>query len=108
MDKQLIFFDIDGTLLDDDKKLPDSTKRAVQSLSALGHKVAIATGRSPHMFKELREELNIDTYISLNGQYVVNNGEAVYTNPLDLDELQRLTISSVKLNNQSYFKTRIV
>ena len=57
MEKQLIFFDIDGTLLDDDKKLPESTKYAVQRLKELGHEVAIATGRSPHMFEELREEL---------------------------------------------------
>ena len=46
MEKQLIFFDIDGTLLDDDKKLPESTKYAVQRLKELGHEVAIATGRS--------------------------------------------------------------
>ena len=51
MEKQLIFFDIDGTLLDDDKKLPESTKYAVQRLKELGHEVAIATGRSPHMFR---------------------------------------------------------
>ena len=87
MEKQLIFFDIDGTLLDDDKKLPESTKYAVQRLKELGHEVAIATGRSPHMFRELREELEIDTYVSLNGQYVVHKETPVFTNPLDQDEL---------------------
>ena len=104
MEKQLIFFDIDGTLLDDDKKLPESTKYAVQRLKELGHEVAIATGRSPHMFKELREELEIDTYVSLNGQYVVYKENPVFTNPLDQDELQRLILTSEKLKSPLIFQ----
>lgn len=104
MEKQLIFFDIDGTLLDDDKKLPKSTKYAVQRLKELGHEVAIATGRSPHMFRELREELEIDTYVSLNGQYVVHKETPVFTNPLDQDELYRLISTSEKLNSPLIFQ----
>ncbi|TYR79885.1 Cof-type HAD-IIB family hydrolase [Priestia megaterium] len=91
MDRKMIFFDIDGTLLDHDKKLPASTKNAVQLLKEQGHEVAIATGRAPFMFKELREELDIQTFISFNGQYIVLNGKVLYKNPLDLEELQLLT-----------------
>jgi len=47
MTKKLIFFDIDGTLLDFDKKIPESTRNAVQQLKDNGHDVAIATGRAP-------------------------------------------------------------
>lgn len=32
MNKKVIFFDIDGTLYDHDKKIPESTKRAVHLL----------------------------------------------------------------------------
>ena len=32
MTKKMIIFDIDGTLLDNDKKIPDSAKEAVRSL----------------------------------------------------------------------------
>ncbi|GGM19721.1 phosphatase [Paraliobacillus quinghaiensis] len=89
--KSVIFFDIDGTLLDHDKNLPTSTKKAIKKLKLDGHIVAIATGRAPFMYEDLREELGIDTYVSYNGQFVVVEGEIVYTNPLNLEALEELT-----------------
>ncbi|WP_138493755.1 Cof-type HAD-IIB family hydrolase [Paenibacillus pinistramenti] len=98
-EKSIIFFDIDGTLLGSDKKLPASTKEAVFALKRLGHEVAIATGRAPFMFEEIRKELEIDTYVSYNGQYVVLQGEAVYKNPMDKKALQSLTDLSLNHNH---------
>ena len=91
MTKKMVFFDIDGTLLDHEKKLPASTKQAIQQLKEKGHAVAIATGRAPFMFEGLREELHIDTFVSYNGQYVVINNEPVYTNPLNQRTLHSLS-----------------
>ncbi|MFJ7747267.1 Cof-type HAD-IIB family hydrolase [Peribacillus sp. NPDC097295] len=87
---KIVFFDIDGTLLDHDKKLPASTKKAVKQLQDSGVFVAIATGRAPFMFEDLREELGIDTFVSFNGQYVVFEGKVIYKNPLNLSEVRRL------------------
>ncbi|SES93441.1 hypothetical protein SAMN05216389_103242 [Oceanobacillus limi] len=89
-ENSVIFFDIDGTLLDHEKKLPQSTKESIFKLKALGHKVAIATGRAPFMYEDLRKELEIDTYVSYNGQYVVVNGEVAYTNPLNKESIIKL------------------
>lgn len=72
MNKKIIFFDIDGTLLDHEKKVPATTKESIQELKEAGHIVAIATGRAPYHFEELREELGIHSYVCLNGQYVVH------------------------------------
>ncbi|PKR76813.1 Cof-type HAD-IIB family hydrolase [Halalkalibacillus sediminis] len=91
MQKHIIFFDIDGTLLDQHKKLPASAKQAILDLQAKGHEVAIATGRAPFMYEELRKELGINTYVSFNGQYVVLDGEVIYTNPLNHESLESLT-----------------
>lgn len=90
-DRSIIFFDIDGTLLNREKKLPESTRRAVGELKDAGHIVAIATGRAPFMFKELRKSLGIETYVSFNGQYVVLEGEVIYKNPLDAQALDKMT-----------------
>lgn len=97
---KIVFFDIDGTLLDHDKKLPDSTKRAVKELQENDVFVAIATGRSPFMFETLREELNIDTFVSLNGQYVVFENEVIYRNPLKRTVVKKLH-ETAKENNQT-------
>ena len=99
MKKRMIFFDIDGTLLNHNKSLPASTKKAISRLKELGHELAIATGRAPFMFEDLRNELGIHTYVSFNGQYVVYNGKPVYTNPLDKKELLSLTDYAFERNN---------
>jgi Cof subfamily protein (haloacid dehalogenase superfamily) len=99
MSQQMIFFDIDGTLLDHNKQLPSSTKQAIRALKEEGHEVAIATGRAPFLFKELREELEIDSFVSFNGQYVVLKGEVIYKNPLKKHVLQSLTDFAVTNNH---------
>ncbi|ALC89452.1 phosphatase [Bacillus sp. FJAT-18017] len=99
MAKNIIFFDIDGTLYDDNKRLPASTKEAVQKLKELGNEVAIATGRAPFMFDDLREELDIHTYVSFNGQYVVLQGKPIYTNCLDFRALEQLTDTAANKNH---------
>lgn len=87
---KIVFFDIDGTLLDHDKNLPDSAKEAILELKSNGVFVAIATGRAPFMFENLREELGIDSFVSFNGQYVVFENEPIYKNRLNPDKLEEL------------------
>ncbi|HDX9576644.1 TPA: Cof-type HAD-IIB family hydrolase [Bacillus pseudomycoides] len=91
MNNKIVFFDIDGTLLDHNKEIPKSTKEAVRRLQEKGIHVAIATGRAPFMFGDIRKELNIHNYVSFNGQYVVFEDEVIYKNPLHLDALHDFT-----------------
>lgn len=90
MTKKLIMFDIDGTLLDHDKQLPASAKEAIYALKEKGHEVAIATGRAPYFINEVRKELEIDSFICFNGQYVEIEQEAIYKNPIDKELLVKL------------------
>ncbi|MFJ7727549.1 Cof-type HAD-IIB family hydrolase [Neobacillus sp. NPDC097160] len=101
--QSIIFFDIDGTLLNHDKELPLSTKESIFKLKELGHEVAIATGRAPFMFEDLRKELDINTYVSYNGQYVVLKGEVLYTNPLKISSLEKLTEAALQNNHPVVF-----
>lgn len=55
-----------------------------------GYELAIATGRAPFMIESLLEELEIDTYVTFNGQYVVYKGEVVYTNGIEKEELAKI------------------
>jgi len=98
-ESSIIFFDIDGTLLDHDKKIPSLTKEAIYRLKEEGHEIAIATGRAPFMFEDIRKELEINTYISYNGQFVVVNGEVHYRNPLQYAALRNLTELALSNNH---------
>ncbi|SDO51827.1 Cof-type HAD-IIB family hydrolase [Alkalicoccus daliensis] len=89
--RKLIFFDIDGTLLDEEKHLPASTEAAVAELKEAGHYVVIATGRAPFMFSKLQERLKINSFVSFNGSYVEFEGEAVHKQSLNPEELKRFT-----------------
>ncbi|ULT57539.1 Cof-type HAD-IIB family hydrolase [Neobacillus drentensis] len=96
MTKPIVFFDIDGTLLDDKKSIPESTKKAVRLLQDKGIQTVIATGRVPKMFYWIQKELNIDSYVSMNGQYVVYRGKEVYSNPIDPSILQSMSAMALR------------
>lgn len=87
MSQKLLFFDVDGTLYNSDKKLPFSAKQAVLQAKENGHIVAIATGRGPFMIDEVLNELQLDTFVTYNGQYVVHEGDIVFTDGLTKQEL---------------------
>ena len=88
--KKLLFFDVDGTLYNSEKKLPASTKEAMFQARANGHELAIATGRAPFMIQQLLDELEIDTYVTFNGQYVVYKGEVIFTDRIPNEELEQI------------------
>jgi hypothetical protein len=90
MEKKIVFFDLDGTLLDENKQIVPSAKQAIRQLAVEGMMVAIATGRAPFMFTPFARELGIDSYVSFNGQYVVSGDEVLYKNPLEAERLAAL------------------
>lgn len=55
--QKFIFFDIDGTLLNDEKMPLESTLQALRQLQKNGHEIAIATGRNLFLAQEV-----IDTF----------------------------------------------
>ncbi|QDI90655.1 Cof-type HAD-IIB family hydrolase [Salicibibacter halophilus] len=103
MTKKMVFFDIDGTLYDDSKKVPATAKKAIRALKDGGHEVAIATGRAPFMFEQLRKELEIDTFVSFNGSYVVVNGEVVLARSLQRRALGELHEDAMKKQHVMVF-----
>lgn len=105
MDKKLILFDIDGTLYDHDKKIPESTMQALAMLKEAGHMLAIATGRAPFMVKPVLEETGIENFISFNGQYVYANGAVIFENPLKTESLIQLEKHAFKHDHPIVFLT---
>lgn len=81
--KKLVFFDVDGTLVTRNNHIPDSTIQAIKQLKENGIIPVIATGRAPVLIREIAKELQINSYIAMNGQYIVYEGEVIYENPIE-------------------------
>ncbi|MBR8660299.1 Cof-type HAD-IIB family hydrolase [Brevibacillus sp. NL20B1] len=90
MSYKIVFFDIDGTLLNTDHTIPEETRRAVRQLQDNGVLVAIATGRAPFHLLPVAQELGIDTYVGFNGSYVVADGRLIRETPLSRKTLADL------------------
>jgi len=99
MGRPIVFFDIDGTLLNEKKEILASTRIAIRELQQQGVYTAIATGRTPILFEDIRQSLGIDSYVAMNGQYVVFEGQVIYDNPIPQEELNQL--HSEMLRNKS-------
>lgn len=93
---KIVFFDIDGTLVNHRNVIPESTKQAVKQLKANGVIPVIATGRAPILIYEIQKELEIDSYISMNGQLIIHEGEVLYHNPIQTDTVDRLMSQAVE------------
>ncbi|RHW39799.1 Cof-type HAD-IIB family hydrolase [Lysinibacillus yapensis] len=87
---RILFFDVDGTLYNSRKEIPDSAKKAIQRARNNGYEIAIATGRAPFMIESVLEELEIDTFVTFNGQYVVYKGEVLFTDSVPKDYLAKI------------------
>lgn len=83
--KKIVFFDVDGTLVTRNNHIPKSTKEAIKALKSNGVLPVIATGRAPLLIREIAEILEIDTYIAMNGQFIVHKNEVIYANPIDMN-----------------------
>lgn len=106
MTKKMVFFDLDGTLVDSNKKISETTKQALSSLQKNGIIPVIATGRPPYMFESIREELNIHNFVSTNGQYVIYEDEVIYEDFLDRDLIDELVKdASARGHNVAFFNT---
>ncbi len=75
---KLIATDVDGTLVNDDKKLPDNFNEVIDLLQQKGINFAISSGRSYsalyNQFKDYSEKIS---FICDNGSYIVDKGEII-------------------------------
>lgn len=89
---KLFAFDIDGTLLDNKSKVPDSSIEALKKLDDAGIKVVLASGRVFSSVKYNQNLLNIrGPIVATNGSLISLDGRDIYkTYPLEEDKLKQL------------------
>ena len=99
MEVKAVFFDIDGTLVNDSKSVLKSTKEAIKIVKDQGVLVGVATGRGPFFVKELMDDLDLDFAVTYNGQYIFNKDRVLFASPIDKGSLRQI-ISYAKENQK--------
>ncbi|QWB99910.1 Cof-type HAD-IIB family hydrolase [Mycoplasmatota bacterium] len=86
----LVFFDLDGTLLNGGK-IVQGIPKIIEELKEKGHIPVIATGRNPNLLRGLDKDLSIDHLVLANGGYVLSDGKVIHENYISFDTIKRLT-----------------
>lgn len=103
---KIIFFDIDGTLIDMQKK--EITERTVETLRRLqehGILICIATGRTPTTVPRF-EGVEFDAFLTFNGSYCYNQKEDIYANPIPAEDVKQLLANAADMNRPVSIATR--
>lgn len=84
MEPSILFFDIDGTILTDDgeRRIPDSTKRALTEAKRQGHLIFVNTGRVFLNVEPMIRELGFDGFVCGCGTNIYYHGEELLRNRL--------------------------
>lgn len=73
-----LFFDIDGTLVNFQGKMPDSTRNALRQIQKKGHKIVICSGRSLCQIYPWLLDMRFDGIIAASGAYVECDEQVIY------------------------------
>ena len=105
MNKKIIFFDVDGTLVDvrpSREYIPESTIRAIKETRKRGNLCFLCTGRSkaeifPHIM-----EVGFDGIIGAGGGFVEINGEMLYHKKVSIDQVNHV-VNFFEENDFDYY-----
>ena len=88
---RVLFFDIDGTLVGFDKKMPDSARKAVLRAKDNGHILILCTGRGECQLYPLLQEIGFDGVISSGGTGVTFHDQVVARHTFGTEKMRFLT-----------------
>ena len=90
MEVKAVFFDIDGTLVNDSRTVLKSTEQAIQNLKEQGIFVGLATGRGPFFVQSFMKDLELDFAVTYNGQYIFSKEKIISATPIDKSSLREI------------------
>ena len=103
---RIIFFDIDGTLIDMERKvISENTLNALSALKKKGIKICIATGRSP-MQVPVFPGSEFDAFLTYNGSLCYDNSGVIFSNPLKREDVRRIIGNALDMNRPLSLATR--
>lgn len=87
---KIIFFDIDGTLIDmRTKRISEKMLETLIRLKENGIILCIATGRSPISLPHF-EGVEFDAFLTFNGSYCFDKKHTIFSNPIPAEDVQTI------------------
>lgn len=105
--EKLVFFDIDGTLVECNKdiiSIQTSTRDALKKLQEQGNDVFLATGRCKCFILDGVMDYPFSGYVTCNGAYVEYKGEAVYKKVVSKEAIKKTHDLCVEKGMAYYFE----
>lgn len=114
--KSVLFFDLDGTLLNDEKTISPHTRTALEACVKKGHIFAISSGRAYSSIVKIVEQLNLENCAPLisayNGSQIYHwaKKEMLYSAKISTDVIAKIRNLAKEMNVhlQSYSETRVL
>jgi HAD superfamily hydrolase (TIGR01484 family) len=111
MNSNILFFDIDGTILSHrTSKISDSTKAAIKQAQSNGHLVFINTGRTLAELDENITNIGFDGYVCGCGTYITYHDEILHQTTLSpelvkelIEDLRVLNIEGILEGKQAVY-----
>ena len=98
MKKKIAFFDIDGTLIDmERKKMSDRMVATLHQLRRQGMRICIATGRSPLTLPSF-QDVEFDAYLTFNGSYCYDASGVLYHHPIPESDVQTIIANATRIH----------
>lgn len=88
--KSLVFFDLDGTLLNDKAQINDNLYDVIHQLKRNGHEPILSSGRSIELAKVGLTKTGISSYVLLNGQLIKFRDKEVCGDKIYTETIERL------------------
>lgn len=95
---KIIFFDIDGTLIDMTKKaISYKTVETLLRLKENGVKICIATGRAPGSVPKF-DGVDFDAFLTFNGSYCFNSSDVILSTPIPKVDVEKMIENATRIN----------
>ena len=90
MNRKLVFFDIDGTIWDWKRVVPDSAREAVRRMRENGHMAFICSGRAKGNIRApWLLDVGFDGMVAACGAYVELEGEILYNRLIEQEQVKK-------------------
>ncbi|GFH39787.1 Cof-type HAD-IIB family hydrolase [Lactococcus insecticola] len=99
----MAFFDLDGTLLNQNSQIDDEVAHALHQIRQNGILPIIATGRGHFELDAIMAKSGITSAIAMNGQFIVVEGETIYHEAMPVAQIKQLKTASDAKNQALAF-----